>query len=133
MANSVINQVVEAVIGMMNALHPFAVVTRGALPTTEGIVCEVGPSIVEEVYLDKNSLVPLDITINGKHPNLLTLSDTLNAIHSALTRTKVYPESERWQITDITNATLPQVIGREENNDWMMASSLNVIFYWKGD
>ena len=130
---SAINEVVEAVIGLMNATEPFAAVTRGALPTGVGITCEVGPSTPEAVYLDKNSLVPLDLALNGKHGNLETLSDALNAIHSALTRATAYPSGDGWEIVDITNYTLPQIIGRENNNEWLMASSLSVKFYWKGD
>ena len=133
LASSVINQVIEAVIGLMNATTPFASVTRGALPTGYGITCEVGPSSVSEVYLDKNSYLPLDVTINGKHSNLLTLSDALNKIHSALTRTKTYPSADAWEIVDISNYTMPQVIGREGNNEWLMASSLLVKIYQKGD
>ena len=130
---SVINAVVEAVIGLMNATEPFAAVTRGALPTGVGITCEVGPSTPEAVYLDKNSLVPLDLALNAKHGDLEILSDTLNAIHSALTRATAYPSGDGWEIVDITNYTLPQIIGRENNNEWLMASSLSVKFYWKGD
>lgn len=132
-ANSVINQVLEAVIAMMNATKPFATVTRGALPTGIGITCEISPSTPGTMYMDKNTVVPLDVTINGKHPNLMTLSDALNNIHSALTRTKVYTSTDRWQILDIANYTLPQIIGREQNNEWLMASSLSVKFYWRGD
>lgn len=133
LATSVIGQVVEAVIGLMNATSPFATVTRGALPTAAGITCEVGPTIGGEMYFDKNTFVPLDITINGKHHDMKTLNDTLCAIHSALTRRTTYPSTDRWQITDIKNANLPQIIGRETNNDWLMASGLSVEFYWKGD
>jgi hypothetical protein len=57
----------------------------------------------------------------------------MNEIHAALTRAKIYPEGMRWQITDITNTMLPQRIGREQNNDWLMASALSVQFYWRGD
>ena len=130
---SAINDVMEAVISLMNDTEPFARVTRGALPTTAGITCEVGPSAVEAVFLDKNSYVPLDVTLNGKHHNLQTLSEAMNTIHSALTRATQYPEGEGWQIVDITNYTLPQVIGREDNNDWLMASALSVKFYQRGD
>lgn len=130
---SVINEVVEAVIGLMNATNPFATVTRGALPTGRGITCEVGPSSPSAVYMDKNSFVPLDIAINGKHENLQTLSDCLNNIHSALTRATSYPSGDGWQIADIENTTLPQRIGREDNNEWLMASALSVKFYWRGD
>lgn len=130
---SIINDVMEAVIGMMNDLHPFATVTRGALPTGNGITCEIGPTVQTELYFDKNTFVPLDITINGKHKNMKTLSDTLNNIHSSLTRRRVYPSGEGWQIADIKTATLPRIIGREENNEWLMASGLSVEFYWRGD
>lgn len=130
---SVINEVVEAVIGLMNATDPFAAVTRGALPTGVGLVCEVGPSAPSEVYLDKDAYIPLDITLNGKHGNLKTLSDAMNTIHSELTRAKEYPEGDGWQIVDITNYTLPQIVDREDNNEWLMASSLSVKFYHGGD
>ena len=130
---SIVNEVMEAVIGMMNDLHPFATVTRGALPTGNGITCEIGPTVQTELYFDKNTFVPLDITINGKHKNMKTLSDTLNNIHSSLTRRRVYPSGDGWQIADIKTATLPRIIGREENNEWLMASGLSVEFYWRGD
>lgn len=130
---SVINEVLEAVIGMMNATNPFATVTRGALPTGQGLVCEIGPSIPDELYFDKNTVIPLDVTLNGKHKNLKTLTDAMNGIHSALTRTRVYPSSERWQIIDIQNQNLPEIIDREQNNDWLSASALTVRFFWKGD
>ena len=132
-ADSVINQVLEAVIGLMNATSPFASVTRGALPTGVGLTVEIAPSSPSEVYLDKNLFVPLDVTLNGKHGNLKTLSDAMNKIHSALTRAKTYPSSNDWEIVDISNYTLPEIIGREGNNEWLMASSLSVKFYWKGD
>lgn len=132
-ASSAINQVLEAVIGLMNATLPFATVTRGALPTGIGITCEIGPSSPESMHMDKNTVIPLDVTLNGKHPNLQTLSDALNTLHSALTRATSYPSGESWQIVDIMNQTLPQIIGRETNNEWLMASSLSVRFYWRGD
>lgn len=130
---SVINEVLEAVIGLMNATNPFATVTRGALPTGQGLVCEIGPSIPDELYFDKNIVIPLDVTLNGKHKNLKTLTDAMNGIHSALTRTRVYPSSERWQIIDIQNQNLPEKIDREQNNEWLSASALTVRFFWKGD
>lgn len=132
-ASSVINQVLEAVIGMANATRPFSSITRGALPTGHGLTCEIGPTAPQATHMDKNTVIPLDITINGKHPNLMTLSDAMNTIHSALTRAKVYPSAEKWEIVDIVNLTLPQIIGREQNNDWLMASSISAKFYQRGD
>ncbi len=130
---SVINEVLEAVIGLMAAENPFAAVTRGALPTGAGLVCEIGPTSPQAMHMNKNTVIPLDVTLNGKHHNLQTLSDTMNSLHSALTRLQVYPASDSWQIVDISTMTFPQVIGRENNNDWLMASALSVKFYWRGD
>jgi hypothetical protein len=132
-ATSVINQVLEAVIGLMNGTHPFASVTRGALPTGPGLVCEIGPSSPEAVHMDKNTVIPLDVTLNGKHHDLKILSDAMNKIHSVLTRATEYPAETAWQILDIENRNLPAKIGRESNNDWLMASALSVKFYWRGD
>jgi hypothetical protein len=123
---TIIGQAVEAVIRMMNTLGLFATVTRGALPAGAGITCEVGPSVPSEVYLDKNKYIPLDLTINGKNKNLQTLTDAMDKIHEELTFARSYPSGDEWQIVDITTATEPQRIGREENNDWLMASSLTV-------
>lgn len=130
---SVINEAVEAVIALMNATKPFAKVTRGALPTGNGLVCEISQSLPDSLYWDKNTFIPLDITLNGKHKDLQTVSDAMNNIHSALTRATSYPSGEGWQITDISNAILPQKIGREENNEWLLASELTVKLYWRGD
>lgn len=133
---SIVNEVLAAVIGLMNDTHPFATVTRGALPTGVGIVCEVGPSGPGTVFLAKDSYVDLDVTLNGKHHNLQTLSDAMNGIHEALTQARVYPTDTaafRWQIVDIVTNTLPQIIGREDNNEWLMASSLSVRFYTEGE
>ena len=130
---SAINEAIEAVIGLMNETELFAPVTRGALPTGIGLVCELGPSTPDEVYLDKNIYIPLDIALNGKHPNLQTLSEAMNAIHSSLTRATEYPEGEGWKIVDISNYTLPQIVDREDNNEWLMASALSVKLYQRGD
>lgn len=133
MNTSSINSAVESVIGMINEHSLFANVTRGALPAHEGIVCEIGPTIPDSMHMDKNVIIPLDLTFNGKHPDLKVLSDAMYAIHSILTFSKSYPYGDRWQIVDIENGTLPQMIGREDNNDWLMASSVSVKIYWKGD
>ncbi len=133
---SVINEVMDAVIALMNATTPFATVTRGALTTGNSLTAEVAPSSYNAVFMDKNSYIFLDVTMNGKHHSLKTLSEAMNKIHSTLTRAKSYTAdttNHRWQIVDITNKTLPQIIGREDNQDWLMASSLSVKFYWEGD
>lgn len=111
---------------LIDSLQPFAPITRGALGTGAGLSCEVAPSSPSEVYLDKNQYIPLDLTLNGKHMNLQTLSETMNGIHEYLTMLKEYPSGDDWAIVDIGTYTEPQIIGRESANDWIMASSLHI-------
>ena len=130
---SAINQAVEAVMDMIDGLSLYANITRGALGIGNSLCCEIAPSIPQEVYLDKNSYIPLTLAINGKHDNLQTLSDALNTIQDTLSRKKEYISGTGWQIVDITSGNLPRVIGREENNQWLMACDLIVKIYRKDD
>lgn len=126
---SIINAAVEAVMDLIDALEPFADITRGALGSKNSLCCEVAPSSPDEVYMDKNQYINLDLTLNGKHGNLETLSDTMNTIHEALTMMKEYPSGDDWKIVDIGTITEPQVIGRDSSNAWLIASSLSVRIY----
>ena len=126
LSTTVIDQAVEAVAGLINGLSLFSSIYRGALGTGNGLCCEVGPTRPEAVFLDKNKYIPVDLTINGKHDNLLTLTEAMNKIHESLTMLKTYPSGASWEIVDITTMTEPQIIGREDSNQYIMASSLFV-------
>lgn len=127
----IIDNAVEAVMDLIDELGLFTSITRGALGTGNGLACEIAPSAPDEVYLDKNQYIPLDLTINGKHSNLQILSESMNRIHQELTMLRQYPKGEEWEIVDISTMTEPQIIGREDNNSWMMASSLIIKIYTK--
>ena len=125
-STSIINRVIESVMDMIDTLDLFSTISRGALGTGNGLCCEIAPSSPDEVYLDKNKYLILDLTINGKHTNLQTLTDAMNGIHESLTFMKEYPSDSDWKMIDITTTTEPQIIAREDSNAWMMASSLAV-------
>ena len=132
-STSKINLAVEAVMDMIDATKPFATITRGALGTGNGLCCEIAPSVPESVYMDKESYIPLTLALNGKHSDLQVLSDTLNNIIDTLTRKTAYTSGNGWQIVDITAGNLPRVIGREENNLWLMACDLVIKIFRKED
>ena len=123
---SIINEAVQSVMALIDEMPLFAHIYRGALGTGNGLCCEIAPTSPEAVFLDKNKYIPIDLTINGKHDNLQTLSDAMNTIHETLTMKKSYPNGSTWGIVDITTVTEPQVIGREDSNQWVMASALSV-------
>lgn len=132
-STSKINLAVEWVINAINAMNNFATMTRGALGTANGLTCEVAPSRESEVYLDKNSYIPITLALNGKHSNLQTLSDTLNNICDTLSRAKSFGSGNGWEIVDITKGNLPRIISREDNGSWLMACDLVVKIYRKDD
>ena len=132
-STSKINLAVEWVITQINAMQNFATMTRGALGTGNGLVCEIAPSTAQEVYYDKNAYIALTLALNGKHSNLQTLSETMNNIIDTMTRAKSYSNGNGWEIVDITSGNLPRIIGREENNAWIMAGDLVVKIYRKDD
>ena len=126
MTISRINQAVEAVMDMIGEMGLFSPISRGALGTGNGLTCEVGPTSPETVYLDKNQYIPIDLTINGKHDDLEVLTDAMNLIHESLTMARSYPSGNGWEIVDIQTMTEPQVVAREDSNQWVMASALYV-------
>ena len=130
---SILDTAIEAVMDLIDALGNFAPITRGALGTAAGLACEIAPSTPQEVYMDKNAYIPLTLALNGKHGDLQVLSGTLNNIIDTLTRMTSYPSGNGWEIVDITGGNLPRVIGREENNEWVMAGDLIVKVYRKDD
>ena len=132
-SQSVINIAVEAVMDMIDGLQLFAPITRGALGIGNSLCCEIAPSIPESVYMDKNSYTPLTLALNGKHDDLQVLSEALNKITDTLSRMTEYPSGNVWQIVDITSGNLPRVIGREDNNSWIMACDIVIKLYRKDD
>ena len=123
---SIINSAVEAVMDLIDALGLFSLIYRGALGTNDGLSCEIGPISPEAVFIDKNKYIPVDLTINGKHENLETLSNAMNSIHESLSFLQTYPSGADWKIVDITTLSEPQVIAREDSGQWIMASALTV-------
>ena len=130
---SKIHAAVEAVMDLIDGMNNFAPITRGALGTGNGISCEIAPSVVEAVFMDKGAYIPLTLAINGKHSSLETLSDTLNNICDTLTRLTAYPSGNGWQIVDITYGSLPQIIGRETDNRFLMNCDIVIKINRKDD
>ena len=132
-STSVLNRAVESVMDLIDGLTLFATITRGALGIGNSLSCEIAPTVPEAVFYDKNAYIPLTLALNGKHDDLQTLSDALNNIVDTMTRKTSYPSGDGWEIVDITSGNLPRVIGREDNNSWLMACDLVVKIYRKDE
>ncbi len=130
MQNSVINQVLLAVIGMAKAVTSYNVVI-GALPANESISFAIGAGAPQTTFQSKSKPYELDIVVNGKSFDPEAISDALNNIHKALTMTKTYPSTAQYQITDIDTISTPNYLSLEENGQTLYASSIRVKFWLK--
>jgi hypothetical protein len=133
LSTSKLNLAIESVITLINEMGNFATMTRGALGISNGLTCEIAPSVPYEVYYDKNAYLTVTLALNGKHSDLRTLTDTMNNIIDTMTRRTSYPSGNGWEVVDITGGNLPRVIGREDNNLWLVAGDMVVKIYRKDD
>ena len=53
MTETILNQAVEAVAGLINGMGLFADIYRGPLDTGDGLSCEIGPTSPEAVFGQK--------------------------------------------------------------------------------
>jgi len=124
------DEILQAVIAMASAAVNVQIVT-GSMPPHNGIAM-TGTSGPESIFLDIGNNERMAIICNGKNVNHRTIIRQLDAIHAALTRRKDFPCGALWQIYSIETIASPRLIGREENSQWLYASSLLVKFNTKG-
>lgn len=129
---SVYDDVLEAVVGLANQTNPYAKVTIGPLPPINGISIAWSAGNLN-TFFDKKAAVSLSAVLNAKHSDQRTAADALGRIHTALNMAKAYPSSAGFQITNIETSGAPSYLGREENQQWLYGSSLEVKFFLKGD
>lgn len=127
---SVNNDILDYLIDILTPLS-YAQIIVGALPPDNGISLQVGAGGAETTFLDKSTEHTLNIVLNGKHTNQLTVSDTLNDMHELLIQKKEYQNTEKYQITNITQDYPPEYIGREQNSQYLYGSAVRVHFFYR--
>lgn len=124
--------VLDAVTGMVPEYN----IVYGTNPPSNGICIIPAGGFQPDAHLDKGQVVRMDCLLNGKNADQQVVSDALWDIHSKLTKTLAleYPQSDDWQILDISTTSYPSLIGQEEGTmQWIYGSGIEIKFYWKGD
>lgn len=129
---SVYDDVLVAVVELANQTNPYAPVTIGALPPNNGISIAWSAGNLD-TFMNKKAAVSMSAVLNAKHQNQQTAADALGTIHTALNMATAYPKADNFQITNIETIGAPSYLGREQNNQWLYGSSLEVKFFLKGD
>ena len=129
---SIYNDVLMAVIDLMNETKPYSGIVVGSDVPANGI-CVLPTPATPRTFLDKNTDMEWTIALNGKNADQLTVFEALSKIHTSLTRRKDYPSDTNYQIYDISTVAGPRLIGRQENDQWIYGSSLRIRFYMRGE
>jgi hypothetical protein len=128
-----IDGIMEKLAAAADALGLYATVVFGSDPPANGICMIQAAGAPSEKHFDTGMLYRLSVLLNGKHTNQQTLLDALTQIHTALTKRNDFNDfsTEDAQVLSIMTTASPQIIGREQNSQWIAGSSCEVSFYWR--
>lgn len=129
---SVYDDVLNAVIDLAEQSKPYSDILIGPMPPDNGISIAWSSGNLN-TFLDKRAAVRMTAVFNCKHEDQQTASDTLGRLHTFLNMRKDYPSADSFQITNIETIGAPVYLGREENEQWLYGSSLEVKFFLKGE
>lgn len=127
---SVYSDVLQAVVNLINTETQQTVVI-GPLPPDNGVSIAWASNAYNS-FMSRNATVDMTAVLNSKDTSQQAAMDVLGEIHTTISNMKNFPSADNYQITDITTATGPNYIGREENNQWLYGSSLRVKFFIRG-
>lgn len=122
-------EIIDIVLCMIKSNLGYEVVRGTNIP--ENSLCARWRSNPNEIYMTKDSYNSMTVLLNGKNANQQTIATALNTIHHYLNKLKQnqIPIGENTQIINIQTSSSPELIGVEENGQWIYASSLTVTYY----
>jgi hypothetical protein len=128
-----IGEIMDKIATAVDALGLYATIVYGSDPPENGICMIQAAGAPTEKHFDTGMLYRLSVLLNGKHSNQQTLLDALTQIHTMLTKRNDYNgfSTTDAQVLSIMTTASPQIIGREQNNQWIAGSSFEVSFYWR--
>ena len=128
-----ISEIMDNIADAADALGLYADIVYGSDPPENGICMIQAAGAPTEKHFDANMLYRVSVLLNGKHSNQQTLLNALTSIHTMLTKRNDFNDfsTSDAQVLSIMTTASPQVIGREQNNQWIAGSSFEVSFYWR--
>lgn len=122
------SEILTAFKKMVEALAGKAVVI-GSLPPLNGFAVSFAGGFSRAVFWPLTSDQELPIQFTGKGANQQELSDLMDVVHISLTTAQNLPFAKDWQVYAIETTSAPQLIGREENQNYIYGSSFRIKFY----
>ena len=129
---SVYDDVLNAVIDLAEQIELYSKIIISPLPPEDGISIAWSSGSLH-TFMDKKAAVAMSAVLNSKSKDQEAAAGVLGRLHTFLNMRKDYPAAENFQITNIATTGAPTYLGREENNQWLYGSSLEVKFYLRGN
>ena len=104
-------------------------VVIGSLPPLGGYAVSFVGGAPRAMFWPLTSDQELPVQFTGKNADQQQLAAAMESAHQALTTAAALPFSDGWQIYAIETTSAPQLIGREENINYIYGSSFRVKFY----
>lgn len=124
------DEIVFAMQQMIQGLLPGQVVI-GSLPPLNGYAVSFAGGAPIGTFFSLTTDESLPVAFNGKGTDQQEVASSMDMVHKALTTAAALPFTQHWQIYAIETISAPQLIGREENKNWIFGSSFRVKFYSK--
>lgn len=124
-------EIAEAIRNMVQMAVPDKTVVHGSMPPLAGIGV-LGYGAPTAIDHNIGAIQKFDYVVNTKDESLQLGIQTLDTIHTFMTRRKDYPTGKLWQIYSISSSASPRLVGREEDGKWLIGSSISVSVYTKG-
>ena len=122
------DEILTAMQQMIAALTGGTVVI-GSLPPLSGYAVSLAGGMPRATFWPLTSDQELPVQFTGKSPDQQQLAATMEQVHQALTTTAALPFAANWQIYAIETTSAPQLIGREQNINYIYGSSFRVKFF----
>lgn len=126
----------DGLLDAIRAMLPGYDIVYGTNPPSNSFCMIPAGGFQPDTHLNKGQVVRMDCLLNGKHYDQQVVYMALWDMHRILTKTPAldYPQSDDWQILDISTTSYPSLIGQEESTmQWIYGSTVEIKVYWKGD
>ena len=122
-------EIIDTILPLIQSQTSLNIVLGTNIP--DNSLCARWRSNPNEIYMTKDSYNSMTVLLNGKNANQQTIASQLNTIHHFFNKLKQnqIPTGEHTQIINIQTSSSPELIGVEENGQWIYASSLTVTYY----
>ncbi len=99
-------------------------------PNDGGVSAEVGAGYIDSQYYTKEAIRVLQVLFLSKGSDQVECLDQLGRICNMFQAMRQYPPAESFTWLDAVTATEPNLVGRQEDGQWIYSAVVNMKIYF---